>query len=147
MSPLFQGGFFIAMKIFISLKTPRGDAELEQLALLTNRVIQLAGHEPFVATWEITNAEFSDAKGFMPFVRQHVRTSELMIVLNHLELRGGLIELGMAYALGIPIWLCHIQGEKVSSSALGCADLTIEYTSLEDLRIQLTAYLSELSAA
>ena len=33
----------------------------------------------------------------------------------------------------IPIWLCHKPDERVSSSMRGCADVTIEYESLDDL--------------
>jgi hypothetical protein len=42
--------------------------------------------------------------------------------------------LGIAYAYGIPIWLAHRSKEQVSSSALGCVDLVLEYVSLEDLQ-------------
>ena len=63
-----------------------------------------------------------------------------MIVLDHPELRGGLIELGLAYAQRIPIWLVFQPGGKVSSSALGCSELTLEYTCLEDLRKNFSMY-------
>jgi hypothetical protein len=125
------------MKIFVSMKVPRGDAELEQLAALAQDTISQVRHDPFIATREIAALGLTAPKDFMPFVRQQVATSGLMIVLYHPELRGGLIELGIAYAQGIPVWLCCPSGQYVSNSALGCADLTIEYTSLEDLRKKL----------
>jgi hypothetical protein len=68
-----------------------------------------------------------------------------MIVLYHPELRGGLIELGLAYAQSIPIWLCYPSGQRVSSSALGCADLTIEYVDIESLQKQLSTNLRQSS--
>ena len=130
------------MKIFVSLKVPRGDAELEQLVALTRDAILQKGHEPFVAPDQIAAQDLTDPKDFMPFVRQQAATSDLMIVLYHSELRGGLIEMGLAYAQGIPIWLCYPSGQRVSSSALGCADLTIEYISLEDLREKIFNHLT-----
>ena len=77
----------------------------------------------------------------MPFVRGHLRCADLVILLNHPELRGGLIEAGMAYAWDIPIWLCHKPGERVSSSMRGCADVTIEYTTLDELHDKLSDQL------
>ena len=38
------------MTIFVSMKVPRGDAELDNLAALAANVIRQAGHEPFIAT-------------------------------------------------------------------------------------------------
>ena len=139
------GDSFRKMKIFVVLKAPRGDDELDRLADLVAKVVHQSGHEPFIATKEITHQGLTDPKAFMPFARQHVETSDLMIVLYHPELRGGLIEIGIAYANDIPVWLCHKSGEKVSSSALGCVDLKIEYTSLEMLRRALTANLRQFA--
>ena len=133
------------MNVFISLKVPRGDAELETLAEIVVDAVQTAGHEPFVAPREIVRRSFTDPKDFMPFVRQHAETCDLMIVLYHPELRGGLIELGLAYAHHIPIWLCYKSGQRVSSSARGCADLTVEFTSFDELSEKLTANLREFS--
>jgi hypothetical protein len=131
------------MKIFVSMKVPRVDGELEKLALLTAGMIQQAGHEPFIATNEIAKRGLTNPKEFMPFVRRHMATSDLMIVLYRPELRGGLIEMDMAYAQNIPIWLCSTIRMKVSSSALGCADLKIEYTELKNFEKQLPANLRQ----
>lgn len=133
----------ILMKIFISLKVPREDAELNQLADLTTEVLLQAGQEPFIAAHEIADQGLTDPEDFMPFVRQHTAECDLMLVLYHPELRGGLIELGMAYANHIPVWLCHKSGENVSSSARGCADLMIAYKTLGELRANLTTSLRE----
>jgi len=130
------------MKVFISMKVPRGDVGLDQLAVLAAEVVRRTGHEPFVATVEIGRHRLVEPKEYMPFVRQHAETSDLMIVLYHPELRGGLIELGIAYANHIPIWLCYPSGQSISSSASGCADLKVEYNSLEDLRDQLSEHLN-----
>ena len=130
------------MKIFVSLKALRADPELEQLAALVESAIKKAGHEPFVAPREIAIHGITNPDEFMPFIRQKAADCDLMIVLYHPELRGGLIELGLAYAQEIPIWLCYPAGQRVSSSALGCADLTIEYTDLAELRENLFNHLS-----
>jgi hypothetical protein len=129
------------MKVFISLKVPRGDAELIRLADLIGDLVRQAGHLPLIATYEIANQGLTDPKDFMPVVREIADDSDLMIVLYHPELRGGLIELGLAYAKEIPIWLCYKFGERVSSSAIGCADLIIQYTNLNDLQLQLSTNL------
>ena len=49
--------------------------------------------------------------------------------------RGGLIEEGIAYAAGVPIWLLHCRGQRVSTSALACAERVIEYENLDDIRL------------
>ena len=130
------------MKVFISMKVPRGDEELDRLAVLTAEVVRQAGFESFVAMDEIAKRGLTCPKDFMPFVREHAKTSDLMIVLYHPELRGGLIELGIAYANDIPVWLCYQTGQNVSSSASGCAELTVEYTHLEHIRDLLSVNLN-----
>ena len=127
------------------MKVPRGDRELRLAADLLFSTVKLAGHQPFLATDEIAQQELSDPKGFMPFVRGHLHNSGLAIILNHPELRGGLIEAGMAYAWNIPIWLCHQPGERVSSSMHGCADVTLEYATLDDLREQISNLLENIN--
>jgi hypothetical protein len=84
-------------------------------------------------------------QGNMPFVRGHLLSCKLLLILYHPELRGGLIELGIAFAYGIPIWLTHHRGETVSSSALGCANRVLEYETLEDLK-QMTLNMLSSSA-
>jgi len=121
------------MKIFISLKVPRGDAGLESIITHLTDAIHTAGHTSFIATEEITSAGLTASQGFMPFVRENLADTDLFIVVYHPELRGGLIEVGIAYERRIPIWLCHKADEKVSSSMLGCADMTIEYNDVDDL--------------
>ena len=116
------------------MKVPRADAELRQAADMLAETIASAGHQPFLATDEIAKRGLTDPQDFMPFARQNLLDSDLVILLYHPELRGGLIEAGMAYAQDIPIWLCHRTGERVSSSMRGCADVTIEYEGLDDLQ-------------
>jgi hypothetical protein len=125
------------MKVFIGMKVPREDESLRRAADLLFAIVKSAGHQPFVATDEIAQRQLKDPKDFMPFVRDHLRDVELVIILNHAELRGGLIEAGIAYAWNIPIWLCQRPGERVSSSMQGCADVTIEYDHLDELHDKL----------
>ena len=132
------------MKIFIAVKAPRGDKGREDLASLVAEQVKEAGLEPFLAYREIERRGMSDPRLFMPFVRQHMREAGLAIILYDSELRGGLIEEGMAYACEVPIWLLALAGERASSSALGCADRVIEYTSADDLAKQLGAALDSL---
>ncbi|MBT3189980.1 MAG: hypothetical protein HN736_00020 [Anaerolineae bacterium] len=132
------------MKIFLSLKVPRGDEELEAIILQFEDAIRTAGHIPFVATEEIAHAGLTDPKDFMPFVRDELTDCDLMIVVYHPELRGGLIEVGMAYERHTPIWLCHKEGKKISSSMLGCADEIFRYAGVDDLREKILTALSAI---
>jgi hypothetical protein len=131
------------MKVFIGMKVPRENESLRRAADLLFATVKSAGHQPFVAADEIAQRQLKDPKVFMPFVRDHLRDVELVIILNHAELRGGLIEAGIAYAWNIPIWLCQRPGERVSSSMWGCAAMTIEYDNLDELHTQLFNRLKE----
>jgi len=129
------------MKIFISQKVPRGDEELRLISDLLLATVKSSGHQPFLATDEIARAGFSAPQDFMPFVREHLADADLFIVVYHPELRGGLIEVGIAYERGIPIWLCHKPEEKVSSSMLGCADMVMTYENVDELKEKVSKLL------
>ena len=131
------------MKIFISQKVPRGDEELRLVSDLLLATVKSAGHQPFLATDEIARAGLTSPKDFMPFVRDHLADTDLFIVIYHPELRGGLIEVGIAYERRIPIWLCHKADEKVSSSMVGCADVVMEYNDLVDLKEKVVENLKK----
>jgi hypothetical protein len=134
------------MKVFISMKVPRADESLRLAADLLAATVKSAGHEPFVAPDEIAKRGLTNPQDFMPFARQNLLDSDLVILLYHPELRGGLIEAGIAYAQNIPIWLCHRADERVSSSMRGCADVTIEYKSLDDLKNKIIAIFDKQKA-
>jgi nucleoside 2-deoxyribosyltransferase len=121
------------MKIFISQKAPHTDDDLRRSGLALAEAVRAAGHVPFLAWKEIEQRKLTPRQ-FMPFVREHLGRCDLVLILYHPEMRGGLIELGIAYAGGIPIWLIHQSQQHVSSSALGCADLVLEYTDPGDLQ-------------
>lgn len=125
------------------MKVPRADETLRLAADLLVATVKSTGHQPFVATDEVARRGLADPKDLMPFARQNLADSDLVIVLYHPELRGGLIEAGMAYAQNIPVWLCHRADERVSSSMRGCADVTIEYKSLDELQNNLHNHLIE----
>lgn len=133
------------MKIFIVIKAPRADKTLRLAADLLTATVKSAGHQPFLASDEIVARGITDPKDFMPFVADHIRSADLLLILNHPELRGGLIEAGMAYAWNIPIWLCYQPGERVSSSLHGCSAVTIEYADLDDLCDKLSSQLTKES--
>ncbi len=122
------------------MKVPRcspvqpGEVDPVQLVGWVADAVRRAGHTPFVAYQEIAQRGLKP-KVFMPFVRQQIQQSGLTIVLYVPELRGGLIEEGIAYAAGVPIWLLHCRGQRVSTSALACAERVIEYENLDDIRL------------
>ena len=121
---------FISAKVLrhVPQHVPQHAPALKSLVLTASAQVQAAGLTPFVAYQEIAQRRMASAQEFMPFVRQKLLACELCLVMYHPELRGGLIEMGMAYAAGIPIWLCCQPGEPVSSSARGCANLVLEYS-------------------
>ena len=132
------------MKIFVSMKVPRADVELASVISVLDSTIRTAGHTPFIATEEIAKAGMTSPQEFMPFVRRELATCDLFIVIYHPELRGGLIEVGIAYERRIPIWLCHKPEEKVSSSMLGCADVVLTYNDVADLKEKVQNKLASL---
>lgn len=135
------------MKVFIAaprpIKEPGYAGEIRAVLEATRQ----AGHQAFLAYEEITRRGLVDPAAFMPFVRQHIHTSQLVLLLYSPALRGGLIEAGIAYALDVPVWLLHRAGLVVSSSALGCAQQVCCYTSAEDLKPALSGlYQNQLPA-
>ncbi|MDH5506303.1 MAG: hypothetical protein OEZ02_03705 [Anaerolineae bacterium] len=100
--------------------------------LLTGKCKQ-AGHIPCLAYAEIARAGMTGGEQWMPWVREQVRGTDLVLLAYTAELRGGLIEAGIAYAAGVPVWLLARSGERVSNSARGCAQRVIAYESLEAL--------------
>ncbi len=131
------------MEIFIAARVPRDDPAQARLGECAAHAVQQAGHTPFLAYAENRRHGLSDPQAFMPFVRDALRRCGLLVLLYDPALRGGLIEAGMAYAWGIPIWLAHAGRGKVSSSALGCAERVFVYIDENDLARQLNQALKE----
>ncbi len=130
------------MLIYVVLRNPHGQPELEHASAQLQAVITACGHTPFIGWQEIIQRGLTDPVEFMPFVRHHIRCAGLLLVVDHPGLRGGWIETGIAYADGIPVWLAHRPGEHISSSARGCAQRILVFEHLEDLGKQLTAMLA-----
>ncbi len=132
-------------RIFVAMKVPRqGDEERRLIAQMLAESINRSGREPFIAYQEIQGLGNPSPRVFMPFVRQAMCACRLAIILYDPALRGGLIEAGLAYAEGIPIWVAHTTGEQVSSSLLGCAERVLIYRHPADLQEQLTQALQSL---
>ncbi len=135
-------------KIFIAMKVPRqGDEQRKLIAQMLAESITRSGHEAFIAYQEIQSLGSPSPQAFMPFVRQAMRSCQLAIILYHPALRGGLIEAGLAYAEGIPIWVAHTPDEQVSSSLLGCAERVLVYRRPADLQEQITQALQSLPSS
>lgn len=112
------------------------------MADLIEGQVYAAGMTCFVAPRELQRCGLP--AGFMQTIRAEIQCSDLMIVLYAPELRGGLVELGMAYALDNPIWLLCRAQEKVSNTALECASKIIRYKDADDLRTQLQVEIVNL---
>jgi nucleoside 2-deoxyribosyltransferase len=124
------------MKFFIAMRVPRDDPSAELLASAVAGVLNSTGNTPFIAYQEIARRGLSPEQ-FMPYVRGEISTSNIVLVVYSPDLRGGLIELGIAYALGVPVWMAVHNGERVSRSARACASKIIEYTTLQELETDL----------
>jgi hypothetical protein len=131
------------MKIFITLKALRTDPTLHTLANLLEAEIMRAGHTPFVASRALEKRGLHP--GFMHYIRAELETSNLLLLMYHPDLRGGLIEQGIAYALGIPVWLAHPIGLPLSTTARECATKLIPYLTTEHLLTQLHLELPTLT--
>lgn len=68
----------------------------------------------------------------MPFIKTLLRTCDLLILVYEESLRRGFVELGMAYAQSLPIWILAKPGQSISSSVQGCAAKMILYESLDE---------------
>lgn len=128
------------MQIFVTLKAPCEDPALQSLAGLLETEITRAGHSPFIASCEL--AKRGLAAGFMQYIRQHIKNSDLLLLLYHPDLRGGLIEQGIAYALGIPVWLAHPADLNISTTARECATQNFPYHTPQHLLTQIHFKLS-----
>ncbi len=122
------------MRVFVGMKALRGDASRLELAEVISLAVMDAGHEAFVASAEIERRGIANPNAFMAYVLGEMRRCQAALIVYEAELRGGLIELGMAYALGLPVWLAAPADEAhISSSALGCAETVIYYPDLAGL--------------
>ena len=126
------------MKVFIAAPRPVKEPGYAEAVQAVVEVTRQAGHLPFLAYAEIKQRGLTAPEDFMPFVRQHIRASQLLLLLYSQELRGGLIEAGIAYALDAPVWLLHRSSQVVSSSALGCARHACSYKDIDELRWSLS---------
>ncbi len=116
------------------MRYSRPDAEM--LANLLTEVTVEYGHVALVAYRKIRENGLLSGETWMPYVKDLMADTDLMVVYDS-GLRGGLIEVGMAYALGLPVWLLHEQGMAVSNSMLGCAARVMPYAAPDDLVRQL----------
>jgi nucleoside 2-deoxyribosyltransferase len=124
------------MKVFIAVRVPRSTPEPGDVIRAVTQAVQAGGHTAFVGYQEIARRGLSPEQ-FMPYVRQEISTSDLIIVVYSADLRGGLIELGIAYGLGIPVWLAVRSGVAVSSSTRASASQIFEYWSAQELKTKL----------
>lgn len=129
------------MKVFIAIKVPRENQDGERLVDSLSEMLITHGHIPFVAYRQIARQGLTPLQ-FMPYVRQEISYSDLVVVIYSPDLRGGLIELGIAYSLEKPIWLAIHQGEYVSSSAQASASQLIYYRTTKELVAKLVVLLA-----
>jgi nucleoside 2-deoxyribosyltransferase len=132
----------VIVKVFIAVRVPRSDGASEELIAAITAVLNDTGHTPFVAYQEIIRRSLA-AGQFMPYVRNEISTSNIVLVVYSPDLRGGLIELGIAYALGVPVWLTARKDEPISTSAKACAERIINYSTVKELTSELYIAINE----
>ncbi len=125
------------MKVFLVIKYSRGNDESAELADTLVTATQVAGHTPFVGWREIRKRHLSAGREWMPFIKTLLSTCDLLILVYEESLRGGFVELGMAYAQSLPIWVLCRRGQSISNSVQGCAEKIILYESLDDVSHRL----------
>jgi hypothetical protein len=118
------------MNVFIVVKYNCGNTELDALADELERVTHAVGHRPVVGWREVVQRQFTSGQEWMPFIKQCIRTCNLFILMYDESLRGGFVELGIAYAAQIPIWVLCKEGTRISNSVRGCANKIISYRDL-----------------
>jgi hypothetical protein len=129
------------MKVFLVIGYKRTTGGSEELADSLVTVTQLADHTPCVGWREIRKRHFSTGREWMPFIKTLLSTCDLLILLYEDSLRGGFVELGIAYAQSLPIWVLSRPGQSISHSVQGCAEKIILYESLDRLpHLLLQAY-------
>ncbi|HLZ55691.1 MAG TPA: hypothetical protein VKR06_01985 [Ktedonosporobacter sp.] len=117
---------------FLVIKYSRGQDELAELADTLAKATQEAGHTPSVGWREIRERHLSTGHEWMPFIKGMLSTCDLLILVYDESLRGGFVELGMAYAQALPIWVLARPGQSISNSVQGCAEKILLYESLEE---------------
>jgi nucleoside 2-deoxyribosyltransferase len=128
--------------VFIAVRVPRTNIASEELITAITAVLIDTGQTPFVAYQEIVRRNLVPEQ-FMPYVRNEISTSNIVLVVYSPDLRGGLIELGIAYALGVPVWLAARKEEPISASAKACAERIIYYSTVLDLTNKLRIAIKE----
>lgn len=121
------------MKVFLVVKYSRGNDGLAELADTLVATTHRAGHTPFVGWREIRQKHLSAGREWMPFIKTLLSTCDLLILVYEESLRGGFVELGMAYAQSLPIWVLSRPGQSISNSVQRCAEKMILYESLDEL--------------
>ena len=131
------------MNIFIVVKYRQGNDELTTLANTLAAATQAVGHLPLVGWREIRKRNFSSGREWMSFIKTMISTCALLVLVYDESLHGGFVELGIAYARAIPIWVLSRPGQMLSNSVGGCAEKIILYESTEALYTHLVkAYQS-----
>jgi hypothetical protein len=125
------------MKVFLVAKYSRGNDELAALADTFVTATQRAGHTPVVGWREIRKRQLSTGREWMPFIKALLSTCDLLILVYEESLRGGFVELGMAYAQSLPIWVLSKPEQSISNSVQGCAEKLLLYESLDDVSHRL----------
>ncbi len=125
------------MRVFLVARYSRGDDEAEELADILETATQEAGHTPFVGWREIRKRQLSTGREWMPFIKRLLSTCDQLVLVYEEALRGGFVELGMAYAQSLPIWVFAKPEQSISNSVRGCAEKIMLYESLDELYHQL----------
>lgn len=129
------------MKLFItaSFKGDENKQEIKHLCNLTKE----AGFEDFCFVRDIENYQktFSDAKKLMQTSREEIEKSDALLIDLTNKPTGRAIEAGIAFALNKKIVVIAQKGTTMKETAIGIADLVIEYSLIDDIVPPLREWL------
>ena len=120
------------MKVFLVPTESRGNDEFAERTDTVGTGTQAAGHTPFVGWREIRQRHCSPGREWMPCIKRLLSTCDLLILVYEEALRGGCVELGMASAQSLPLWVPSRSGQSLSNSVQGCAENMVLSESLDE---------------
>ena len=133
------------MKVYITARF-KGASEQREAIEAMCRAVREAGMEDFCFIRDIEHYSnfFDDPRELWQRSRDELRSCDaLLIDASDLPTTGRVIEAGMAYAWGLPIFVLAQHGIEYKDAYDGIAACVIRYESLSDVTAQLKEYLKE----
>lgn len=130
------------MKVYVTAryKGTENKAEIEDLC----RAVRGSGMEDFCFIRDVENYQvvFDDPKSLWERALLEIKNCDATLIdVSDAPTGGRVVEAGIAYALGQPIFVIVKQGVKYKELFGGIATLVIEYDDYSDITNALTKYI------